>query len=143
MFVVDDTLLLAVIGEQDLPAVGHLTTSAARGEVFTTGCWYWRLAGALARPGNGALSRTFRTMTEDERHRVGRSLNELPAEIGLLSLRRLIPVMAALPGRLNLLTAEAVASAVVLHATIAVTTESPLLTAAASAAGVEVEVLAL
>ena len=71
------------------------------------------------------------------------ALDQLPAEIGLLSLRRLVPVMAALPGQLNLLTSEAVAAAVVLGARIAVSTASPLLAAAASSVDVIVDVVTL
>jgi hypothetical protein len=51
--------------------------------------------------------------------------------------------MAALPGQLNLLTAEAVAAAVVLGARIAVSTASPLLAAAASSVDVIVDVVTL
>jgi hypothetical protein len=43
--------------------------------------------------------------------------------------------MAALPGQLNLLTAEAVATAVVLDARIAVTTDSDLLDRTAAQGG--------
>ena len=71
------------------------------------------------------------------------ALDQLPAEIGLLSMRRLVPVMAALPGQLNLLTAEAVAAAVVLGARIAVSTASPLVTTAADSVGVSVDVVDL
>ena len=69
------------------------------------------MARVLARPGRGALSRALASSSEDERRRVGHALDQLPAGIGLLSMRRLVPVMAALPGQLNLLTAEAVAAA--------------------------------
>jgi hypothetical protein len=62
---------------------------------------------------------------------VSHALDQLPAGNGLLSMRRLVPVTAALPGQLNLLTAEAVAAAVVLGARIAVSTASPLLGTAA------------
>lgn len=79
-------------------------------------------------------------MAEDEQRRGQRSVGELPEEIGLLSLRRRVPVMAALPAQLNLLKAEAVAAAVVLGSTIVVTTTSPILATAASSAGVDVEV---
>jgi hypothetical protein len=51
--------------------------------------------------------------------------------------------MAALPGQLNLLTAEAVAAAVVLGARIAVSTASPLPTAAPSSVDVIVDVVTL
>ena len=39
--------------------------AASRGEVFTTGSWYWRLSRALAQPGQGALSRALAGL-EDE-----------------------------------------------------------------------------
>jgi hypothetical protein len=81
--------------------------------------------------------------SEDEQRRVHNALDQLPAQIGLLSMRRLVPVMAALPGQLNLLTAEAVAAAVVLGARIAVSTASPLLTAAADSVGVGLDVVDL
>ena len=88
-------------------------------------------------------SRALAASSEDEQRPVHNALDQLPAEIGLLSLRRLVPVMAALPGQLNLLTAEAVAAAVVLGARIAVSTASPLVTAAADSVGVSVDVVDL
>lgn len=143
MVIVDDALLLAILAEQESVSQALLITAAETGEVFTTGSWYWRLARALARPGQGALSRALVASSEDEQRRVHNALDQLPPEIGLLSIRRLVPVMAALPGQLNLLTAEAVAAAVVLGAKIAVSTPSPLLTAAAGSVGVGVDVVDL
>jgi hypothetical protein len=89
------------------------------------------------------LSRALAASSEDEQRRVYNALDQLPAEIGLLSMRRLVPVMAALPGQLNLLTAEAVAAAVVLGARLAVSTESRLLTAAASSVDIRIDVVHL
>ena len=143
MVIVDDALLLALLAEQEGVSEALLTTGAEDGEVFTTGAWYWRLARVLARPGRGALSRALAASSENEQRRVHQALDQLPAEIGLLSMRRLVPVMAALPGQLNLLTAEAVAAAVVLGARIAVSTASPLLAAAARSVDVSVDVVAL
>ncbi len=143
MIVVDDALLLAILAEQRGAAEALLITAAEAGEVFTTGSWFWRLARVVARPGQGALSRALAASSEDEQRRVHDALDQLPAEIGLLSMRRLVPVMAALPGQLNLLTAEAVAAAVVLGARIAVSTESPLVTTAAASVGVSVDVVDL
>jgi hypothetical protein len=74
---------------------------------------------------------------------VGHALDQLPAGIRLLSMRKLDPVMAGLPGQLNLLAADAVAAAVVLGARTAVSTTSPLHAVAASAVNVEVDVVAL
>ncbi len=143
MLIVDDALLLAILAEQEGVSQALLITAAEAGEVFTTGSWFWRLARALARPGRGALSRALAASSEEEQRRVYSALDQLPAEIGLLSMRRLVPVMAALPGQLNLLTAEAVAAAVVLGAKIAVSTASPILTAAADSVGVDVDVVDL
>ena len=117
--------------------------AADRGDMFTTGTWYWRLARIVAGPGHGSLSRTLDALSEAERIRVRLSLEVLPLSIGLLSLRRLVPVMAALPGQLNLLTAEAVAAAIVLDAPIAVTTDSDLLDRTAAQVGVDVQTVGL
>ena len=143
MFVVDDLLLLNVLTGRAVPAVDLYMGAAERGEVFTTGCWYWQAARGVSRPGRGMFSGYLATLNEDERFRVRSSTEHLPDGIGVLSLRRLVPVMAALPGQLNLLTAEAIAAAVVLDATVAVTTESDLLSSAAEAAGVPVSVVEL
>jgi hypothetical protein len=143
VLIVDDALLLAILAEQEGASEALLITATEAGEVFTTGSWYWRLTRALAQPGRGALSRVLAASPEDEQRRVHNALDHLPAEIGLLSLRRLVPVMAALPGQLNLLTAEAVAAAVVLGARIAVSTASPLLASAASSVGVGIEIVDL
>jgi hypothetical protein len=71
------------------------------------------------------------------------SLDHLPPEIGLISLRDLVPVMRALDvGRhLNLLTAEALAAAQVLDAGIRSTSDSPMLREGASALGLDVRIL--
>ncbi len=143
MIVIDDALLLAVLADHHGDRVDALGVAASGAEVFTTGSWYWRLARALARPGTGALSRALAATSEQERRHIEAALGDLPAGIGILSLRRLVPVMRALPGQLNLLTAEAVAAAVVLGGGIVVSTQSPLLARAAATAGVAVEVVSL
>jgi len=143
VLIVDDALLLAVLVGRPTGRADAAMAAASSGEVFTIGSWYWRLGRALAQPGAGALSKALLAMSDQERRCAETALGELPAEIGLLSLRRLVPVMRALPGQLNLLTAEAVAAAVVLGGTIVVSTESPLLTRPAATAGVNVEVVSL
>ncbi len=57
------------------------------------------------------------------------SLEELPEQIGLLSLRFVVPVMRALAvtSPLNFLNAEALGAALLLDAAIAVTVDAPLL----------------
>lgn len=142
MLVIDDALLFAVLGgvaDEELQAAGN------RGEVFTTGSWYWRLSRALHdRTSTGSLSRAMDDLTTEQQAKVVASVERLPANVGLLSLRDLVPVMTALGAgrRLNLLTAEAVAAAVVIDATIMVTTESPLLTDSCTRLGVEVRQVA-
>ena len=143
MIVIDDLLLLHVLSGRAHPAVDPYLEAASRGEVFTTGSWYWRATRGATRPGPGTFARYLAALTEDERFRVLASVDDLPDGLGILSLRRLVPVMAALPGQLNLLTAEAIAAAVVLDASIAVTTDSDLLRTAAAAAGIPVEVIDL
>lgn len=142
MIVVDDTLLLAVLSGSVPP--GLQDASAAR-ELATTGSWYWRLGRAVLDPtSSGSLSRAFAGLSEDGQQRVEAGLHTLPAEIGLVSLRRLVPVMTVLDSgrRLNLLTAEAVASALLLDADIAVTTRSPLLDDACDRLGIQVHLIA-
>ena len=102
-----------------------LDAAAADGEVYTTGLWYWRLALAAAAGSTGALSRLLTDLPDDSERSVRDALGQPPG-IGILSLRLLVPVMGALSGQPNLLTAEAVAAAVVLDAPILVTTESAL-----------------
>jgi hypothetical protein len=143
LILVDDRLLFAVLAESAEPTVAPFIDTADRGEMFTTGTWYWRLARSVAGPGRGSLSRTLNALSDAERIRVRLSLEVLPLRIGLLSVRRLVPVMAALPGQLNLLTAEVVAAAIVLDAPIAVTTDSDLLDWTAAQVGVDVRKVAL
>jgi len=136
--VVDDTLLLAVLA-------GSAPRAALVGDVSTTGSWYWRLTRAvLDDRSTGSLTRAFLRLPEEDQQRVREGLRSLPNEIGLLSFRRLVPIMAALEGvrRLNLLTAEAVAAALVLDADIAVTTRSPLLDGACERLGIQVHLIA-
>lgn len=138
MLVVDDSLLLLV-----LAGVGgtQITEAVLAIEVFTTGSWYWRLARAIRDPrSTGALTRAFAALEAPEQDAVRSALGELPGNIGLIGARDLVPVMTSLhtPRRLNLLAAEALATAILLDATIAVTTESDLLSEACSALGVPI-----
>lgn len=94
MFVIDDQLLLAVLSNT---SNAEITTAVARGEVFTTGAWYYRLGRAItAGTGQGALSGRFQALDESVRQRVLTSLEELPEQIGLINLRIVVPVMQAL-----------------------------------------------
>lgn len=141
--VVDDALLLRVVAGL---AEGELAEAAGRGELFTTGSWYYRLARAVhSRDFAGALSRPFSRFTPERQTRVLAALDRLPPEIGLISLRDLVPVMWTLTvGRtLNLLTAEALAAAQVLDAGIRTTTGSMMLRESAAAVGVEIRIISV
>lgn len=132
MIVIDDQLLLAVLSDT---APDDITAAVARGEVFTTGSWYYRLGRAVtAGTGTGALSGRFQALDDSLRQRVLASLEDLPDQIGLLSLRTVVPVMQALAVTrpLNFLNAEALGAALLLDASIAVTVDAPLLRAGAT-----------
>lgn len=138
MLVIDDALLFAVLAGA---ADDDLRAAADQNELFTTGSWYWRLSRALHDPASaGVLSRSMGGLTGEQQARVVASVERLPDVVGLVSLRELVPVMSALAvgRRLNLLTAEAIAAAVVLNASIVVTIDSALLTDASARLGVEV-----
>jgi len=141
VLIVDDALLLAVLAGV---APDDIHAAAERREVFTTGCWYWRLSRALHDGTvSGALSRAMQDLNAEQQTRVVGAVANLPRQIGLLSLRQLVPVMTALETgrRLNLLTAESIAAAVVLDATIMVTTQSALLTESCSQLRVDLRVV--
>lgn len=132
MIVIDDQLLLAVLSNTSR---AEIADAVARGEVFTTGSWYYRLGRAItAGTGDGALSGRFQALDDAVRQRVLASLEELPEQIGLLSLRIVVPVMQALAVTrpMNFLNAEALGAALLLDASIAVTVDAPLLRAGAS-----------
>lgn len=129
--VLDDHLLLAVLSGNEPAALREVMTTQA---VYTTGCWYYRLARASASgTGTGSLSGELATLAPERRSQAQASLERLPDGIGLISPRSVVPVMAALQVRrqLNLLTAEALAVALVTGGRLYVTVESPLLAAGA------------
>jgi hypothetical protein len=142
-YVIDDALLYAVLAGRREQAVDPYVEAADRGDVFTTSSWYWRLTRALAHPGRGSLSRAFSALDDARRGAVWAQVIGLPQTIRMLSPRTLIPVMAALPGQLNMLTAEAVAAAMVANGALAAATESDLLIRTAAVAGVAVEIVQL
>jgi hypothetical protein len=109
------------------------------GPVFTTGYWYVRLCQAVLVAGErtGTLSRPFDALPPDRRARAVAAVLELPASIGLLSLRTLAPLIAELRGRhgLNILGVEALAAAVHLGADVYLSAPSPGLEEALRAEG--------
>lgn len=134
---VDDQLLGRILrGDQPLqPGV----------EVFTTGYWYVRLCQAVlnASERTGILSGRFAALPDEDRARAVRGLLELPAAIGLQSLRELGPVIGQLRARhdLNILGMEALAAATRLEANVFLTAPSPRLEAALHAERRQVTVL--
>jgi hypothetical protein len=141
MLVVDDALLLTVLAGG---AGVEIESAVSRGELHTTGSWYYRLGRAVHDPRQGGvLSNAMATLPSDRRASVLAGLESLPPQIGLISLRHLVPVMARLPlsRRVNFLTAEAVAAARMLGASIKVSVESPLLQSACEQLGIDLEVV--
>lgn len=114
MVVVDDGVLLDVLAGN---AQADIRRAVEAGELFTTGCWYYRLSRAVhSEPMTGALSRRLAAFSVERRLQVVTALNVLPPEIGLLGLlglRTLVPIMRALKVTrpVNMLTAEALAAA--------------------------------
>jgi len=134
--VIDDHLLLSLLAGTAPPSV---TDEARSGTVYTTACWYYRLARAVASSGAGSLSSRLTTLADAEQAKVRHQLDDLPAGIGILGWRTVVPVMVALRVRqqLNLLNAEALAVALLTSATVVITTASPLLRAGAADLGVD------
>lgn len=127
MLVVDDHNLLRVLAGQ---FEDDDANALEAGEVFTTGSWYWRLARAVRDPASsGQLTRAFAALGDQSQASVRAALADLPAQVGLYGARELVPVMTSLrtPRRVNLLTGEAVATALLLDATIVVATRSDLM----------------
>ena len=112
-------------------------------QLFTTSTWYYRLARAAHDPTfAGALSRRLEGLTDAPRAEVLDMLDALPDQIGLLSPRTLVPVMAKLSEsvRLNHLGAEAVALAILVDASLLVVASSVILEGACARFGIELRV---
>ena len=140
--VVDDHVLLDVLAGIESPA---LHEERDGGVLFTTGSWYYRLSRAVnAGTGKGSLSGQLAELESSQRDRALAGLQDLPATIGLLSYRTLVPVMAALRVRrpLNMLNAEALAVALVVDGAIRVRVSSALLGDGARDLEVDYRVLA-
>jgi hypothetical protein len=125
--VIDDHLLLDLIAGIASPAAHEAVSNDA---VYTTGCWYYRLARAvLDGSGDGALSSRLGLLGREARDEALELIRRLPDEVGLLSLRTVAPVMATLRVRrpLNMLNAKALAVALVAGAELRVAVASNLL----------------
>ena len=140
--VIDDRLLLDVLAGRAPTLVAE---QLRNGEVFTTSSWYYRLGrAAFSGSGTGALSGPVSSFDPDVRERVLGALQDLPDDVGLLHPRVVVPVMFALRVRrqLNVLSADALAVALLVGGGVLVTTDAPMLQAGALELGVGYEVLA-
>ncbi len=140
--VLDDRLLLDLLAGTASAAVEAAT---AHETVYTTGCWYFRLARAvLAGSGTGALSSRLESVGPATSRAVLESIRRLPEGVGLLSFRTVVPVMATLrvSRSLNMLNAEALAVALIVGGGLVVAVGSDLLRDGAADLGVGYQVLA-
>ncbi|MGK2957520.1 MAG: hypothetical protein ACSLFB_03795 [Acidimicrobiales bacterium] len=137
MLLLDDHLLLRVL-LNDEP--NELRTESA--QLYTTGLWYYRLGRAIANTTvTGVLSRSLGSADPKLGTKAARAVTELPATIGLISLRELAWPMAQMLDegvRLNLMSLEALAAAEHLDAEICLASddENPHLIAAANLRGI-------
>ncbi len=142
--IVDDHLLALAIARS---APSEILTAFDAGELFTTGCWYYRLGRAALNPEtHGALSQRLDALSSAHRTAVFTAIDELPRDVGLISLRHLVPVMSELEAsgiRLNMLAAEAAAAALLAHARIPVSIDTPMLAKASEQLGIEYDVIPL
>ncbi len=139
-------MTVALIDDQLLGAVlrGQPPRVLASKEVYTTGYWYVRLCQAVlgAQERTGVLSRPFIELPDEMRERALAAVLELPADIGLVSLRDLGPVIAQLRQhhQLNILSIEALAAATCLQANVYLSASSPQLEQALRSANLKVKV---
>ncbi|MEZ5142412.1 MAG: hypothetical protein R2726_07815 [Acidimicrobiales bacterium] len=139
-------MTVALIDDQLLGAVlrGQPPRTLASKTVYTTGYWYVRLGQAVlgAQERTGVLSRPFVELPDAMRERALAAALELPAEIGLLSLRELGPIIAQLRlhHQLDILGIEALAAATRLQANVYLSARSPQLEQALRSANLTVKV---
>lgn len=136
--VIDDHLLIDVVAET---TTGWLREQVDQSVIYTTSAWYYRVANAAHRgSGTGTLSRRLAQSSESVRRE---RIDNLPDWIGLLGPRLVVPVMATIATRRqpNVLTAEALAVAVITESSLVVSTDSPLLRGGAADLGIEYRVL--
>ena len=138
MILVDDHLLLDVLVTRRSRS---LLAARSRGDLATTGLWYYRLCHAIGSSSiAGRLSAPLASLPEPTREDAIRAIVRLPEDIVVVSLRDLAPAMARVVShhRLNLLAQEAVAAARHLNAEVRVSKhdDGPLLRVALRAEGI-------
>jgi hypothetical protein len=134
--VVDDLTLLAILSSEAGPP---LLPAVESGDVWTTGTWSHRLHRAINEPkSTGIFSRIAAELSSERRLELMHSLNDPPAQITIPGPRLVVPIMGALrlEPRPNLLTAEAVAVALLCSGNIRLATASPPLAQACQTYGI-------
>lgn len=140
--VIDDATLLAVLTRRAGPG---LLSAAERGEVLTTGSWCYRLHRALHDPeSDGSLSAAAADLSLPARQVLFDVLDDLPPEIIVPGPRLVVPVAGALRlrRRVNHLTAEALAVALISQADIRVRIDAKPLRDACQELNVALTILA-
>ncbi len=115
--ILDDRLLIEEI----------LVGLKLEGNLHTTAYWFYRACRAAVAGAGGHLSGPFLGLDEHRQASAIRSLLSLPDTIGLPEARATVPVMAELSERhprLNLLNLEAVATGLLLDATVLLSVEA-------------------
>lgn len=134
--VIDDQLLIGVLSDTMAPWLAEEFRASA---VYTTSCWYYRLGRAVFSSANpGALSSSASQLPAGSYQRLQSALRRFPDHVGLVNPRVVMPTMVQLrvSRPVNMLSAEALAVAVLSEARIVVTAPSPLIEAGAAELGV-------
>lgn len=138
--VVDDNLLT-------LHLAGHDAWLPRGARVATTASWWFRLAKALEGVGGGSLSALIAALSQGDRRAIDELIRHLPGDVTVLHPRDTVPQAAVLSARLglNLLAADALATALVFDAQILVAAhdDGPRLRAAATSVDVAYEAIEL
>lgn len=130
--IVDDTVLLAwLAGDLDV----------GTGELATTSSWWFRLARALLGNRGGALGRRLAEAPADVRRRLRHDVVDLPTAVTVLHPRDTVALAAGLAAThgLNLLAADALATAQVLEGRLLVSAadDGPRLRTAAASLNID------
>lgn len=146
--VIDDHVLLAVLLDRPPPEVKERVAGVLATGLFTTNCYYFRLCRALTNARtSGAFSGRLAALPADAQAEVVSRVRVLPAAIGVLPMRDLIPTMAdvAAGGPHDLLALEVLAAAQHLRTEIVVAerNDNPRVKATASQLGVPYRTLAV
>ena len=137
MVIVDDQHLFTVLSGYLSPEVAQLGSDG----IATTSSWYFRLARAVASERvDGSLSGLLERSETNIRDTVHASLRALPGSIISYDFRDIVPVMSAMATVVkgNFINLEALAVAIAFACPIVVSTESPLLSLAASKLHIQV-----